>query len=86
MCLRRFVANSDFMRCSTRRTGTACNNLLDHLVGERDYRWRHVKAERLGGLEIDEQLELSGLMYRKIDWPRSRKGDLCDFCNAPDFF
>ena len=27
--------------------------LFDHLVGAGEQRWRHRKAERLGGLEID---------------------------------
>jgi hypothetical protein len=32
--------------------------LLDHLVGEREQRWRNFDAECLGGLAIDHQLEL----------------------------
>ena len=32
--------------------------LLDHLVGAPVERWRHVEAERRGGLAIDHQLEL----------------------------
>src|SRR6516165_5965136 len=39
---------------------------LDHLVGEREHRRRNVEAERLRGLEIDDQLEFSRLDDRQI--------------------
>jgi hypothetical protein len=32
--------------------------LFDHLVGARKQSRRHVKAERLGGLQIEDELEL----------------------------
>jgi hypothetical protein len=38
--------------------------LLDHLIGEREQRWRHVQAERLSGFKIDYQFELRRLFYR----------------------
>src|SRR4051794_32826789 len=37
---------------------------FDHLVGAQQERCRHLNAERLGGLEIDRQLGLCGL----LDW------------------
>src|SRR3984893_12375366 len=40
--------------------------LLDHLVGAGEDRWRDGQAERLGGLEIDHQLECGRLLDRQI--------------------
>ena len=42
--------------------------LLDHLVGADEQSGRHSKAERLGGLEIDEQLNFYRLLHRQIGW------------------
>ena len=39
---------------------------LDHLVRLRQHRRRNRQAESLGGLEIDHQLELRGLLNREI--------------------
>src|SRR6516165_1129075 len=38
--------------------------LLDNLVGRRQQRFGDGEAERLGGVEIDDQLELG----RQLDW------------------
>jgi hypothetical protein len=35
--------------------------LFDHLVGEREQRRRHLEAKRLGGLEVDDELEFRRL-------------------------
>ena len=40
--------------------------LFDHLVGAAEQRWRNVEAERLGGLEVDGQLEFGRRLYRQI--------------------
>src|SRR5882762_6862333 len=40
--------------------------LLDHLGGAGEDRWRHREAERLRGLEIDDQLECGWLLHRQI--------------------
>src|SRR5262252_7271600 len=42
--------------------------LFDHLVGACEQHWRHVKAERFCGLEIDHQLHLRGLHYWQVRW------------------
>ena len=40
--------------------------LFDHLVGATLQRLRHGNAERLGGLEIDDQFDFRGLHDREI--------------------
>ena len=46
------------MHCSKRITGYSDRRLLDHLVGDCEYARREGDTERLGDLEIDQQLEL----------------------------
>jgi putative ABC transport system substrate-binding protein len=43
-------------------------SLFDHLVGAGEQRRGHLKAERLGGLQVDQQLDLGGLLDRKVGW------------------
>ena len=40
--------------------------LLDHLVGAADQRQRNGEAERLGSLQVDDQLDFGGLLDRQI--------------------
>src|SRR5215813_5476583 len=42
--------------------------LLDHLIRPRQQRWRDGQAEGLGGLEVDDELELRGLLDRQVRW------------------
>ena len=47
-------------------TCTYCRYLLDHLVGAAEQCEWHSQAESLGGLEIDDQLNFCGLLYRQV--------------------
>ena len=42
--------------------------LLDHLIGANPNRWGYGKAERLGGLEVHDHLELG----RELHWEIAR--------------
>jgi hypothetical protein len=42
------------------------DNLFDHPVGTREHRWRNFEAERLGRLEIDDELKLGWLHDRQV--------------------
>src|SRR5277367_4187872 len=41
---------------------------LNYLVGGRQQRFRDGKAERLGGLEVDDKLNFCGLLDWQIGW------------------
>jgi len=42
--------------------------LLDELVRAQQQGLRNRQADRLGGLEIEHQFELGGLLDRKVRW------------------
>ena len=41
---------------------------FDDLVGAGEQRRRHLEAERPGGWQVDDQLELGGLGHRQLRW------------------
>ena len=53
----------------TRDSCTAANGVLfDHIICNREQRVWHGETERLGGLEIDDALELGRLLHRQVGW------------------
>jgi hypothetical protein len=56
--------------------------LFDHLIRPLQERLRNCEAERLGGLEVDHQLELADLLDRQVGWLGTLQ-DLVDASGAP---
>jgi hypothetical protein len=46
-------------------------SLFDHLVGAGEERRGHLKAERLRGLHVQDELEFGRLQHRQIGWSRT---------------
>jgi hypothetical protein len=45
---------------------TSFGSLLDHLIRPAQQRWRDREPEGFGGLEVDDQLELGGLLNGEL--------------------
>src|SRR5262245_29592265 len=58
--------------------------LFDHLVGEREQRRRNRQAERLGDLQIDDEIEFNRLLDRQIGRLRSAQNPVNITSGAPE--
>src|SRR6266568_150431 len=54
----------DFHRLD--RTSLRLAHSFDHLVGSAEECGRHSEAERLGGLQVDNEFELGRLLHRQV--------------------
>src|SRR5215471_11738789 len=64
-------ASGEAQRCTKESAALVEHELLDQLVGSDQDRLRDRQAQRLGGLEIDDQLENAWLFDRKFGCLRS---------------
>src|SRR6516164_9657148 len=44
---------------------------FDHLVGAQQERFRDREAERFGGLQINDQFIIGGILHRQLGWLRT---------------
>ena len=58
------------LHCRKLRSGPMSDirSSLDHLIGGVQEFVRDAEAERLGGLEVDRELERRGLLDRQLGW------------------
>jgi hypothetical protein len=59
-------------------------NSLDYHVGAGEQSWRHLKAERLGGFEVDDKLEFRRLFDRDVGRLRTAQNLVHIVCRAPE--
>jgi hypothetical protein len=62
-----------------RSTHVGEEGLFDQLIGAGEQRGRHSQAKCFGGLEIDDQLKLRGLLDRQNGEPKNKNASLAGF-------
>ena len=83
----RFTPNSGHLQCTSACLLWAKSGhqtmLFDHLISLGEERWRHTKTKRLGGFEIDRQLELCGRFYRQVGRVLALEDTINVTCRTP---
>ncbi len=60
--------NSGRSATSRLRQLATSRSAIDYFVGERKHFIRHSEAERLGSLEVDNEIKFGRLLDREIGW------------------
>src|SRR5215470_15939591 len=60
------TVDADWRSRRHRRTRSLCASSFEHLIRPRQERRRYRQAEGFRGLQVDEQLELGGLLHGKV--------------------
>jgi hypothetical protein len=65
------------------RSSRGYDELLDDVVGDGEQARWNGETERLGGFEIDDQIELGGRLNRKVLWLCTSKNAVNIGCRLP---
>ena len=74
------------LRAKSELTQRSKRSLFNQLVGAGEKRVRHLEAQRFGGREIDDELELGWLLDREIAGLRTTQNLVDVVCRAPEPF
>ena len=66
MLMPEFNVLADVTKCVSEQRAAEKGFSFGHLVGAGEQRRRHLYAQSLGGLEVDRQYELAGLLHWQV--------------------